>query len=349
MSIARSQQQRLQFSTEDLEALLEGRDSWTIFEDAEDEVRFLRHRGDILLTALRAARKEIAQLHHAGGQLQDAYEALQLQHREVAGDAAYWKALAESRKELALTPRKAFVSEEFATPREERSLKSEANQEPVSVSPASRLACVTPPPVDPREALRQAAAEAAKAEAARRKAVVDQFGERAKQSTAEPAGAKTPPRRSPSEASDCDASSVTSESFRSCGSSRSASVCSVTPKRRHNMEAELGRSLLLSPSSSTKWGPGSTPKRCPGLGTPSRRALTNATPSSLGNQEAPSAVSARHGRIADLVNLFEKRTLTTASPARPTSKAFAEAIAEALTKGPASTPLKGGFTPQRRI
>jgi len=79
--------------------MLLGKERWTIFEDVEDEVAYLRRRGDVLAQGLHASRAEVEGLHEAGLRLQDAHEALQLEVREVAGDAAYWKALAEARAE----------------------------------------------------------------------------------------------------------------------------------------------------------------------------------------------------------------------------------------------------------
>lgn len=87
------------FTEGELEELLEGGSRWTIFEDADDELRHLRRRGDVLAQGLANARLEIERLHEAGMGLQEAHESLQLQVRERAGDTAYWKALAEARGE----------------------------------------------------------------------------------------------------------------------------------------------------------------------------------------------------------------------------------------------------------
>lgn len=89
----------LEFTEEELEELLFENERWTIFEDIEDEVRYLRRRGEVLARAVHNARAEIDHLHEAGMQLQEAHEALQDEVREVAGDAAYWRALAEARTE----------------------------------------------------------------------------------------------------------------------------------------------------------------------------------------------------------------------------------------------------------
>jgi len=89
----------LEFSEEELELLLYNDNRWTIFEDVEDEVRYTRRRGDVLAHSLLDARAEIELLHEAGLRLQDAHEALQIEVREVAGDAAYWRALAEAKSE----------------------------------------------------------------------------------------------------------------------------------------------------------------------------------------------------------------------------------------------------------
>eukprot|EP00931_Biecheleriopsis_adriatica_P073256 TRINITY_DN47587_c0_g1_i1.p1 TRINITY_DN47587_c0_g1~~TRINITY_DN47587_c0_g1_i1.p1 ORF type:complete len:532 (-),score=103.41 TRINITY_DN47587_c0_g1_i1:178-1773(-) len=90
---------KVDFTDDDLEEMLCDSNRWTIFEDVEDEVSYLRRRGDILAQGLLAARAEMDRLHEAGLRLQDAHEALQVEVREVAGDAAYWRALAEARAE----------------------------------------------------------------------------------------------------------------------------------------------------------------------------------------------------------------------------------------------------------
>lgn len=359
--------QRINFSIEDLEELLEGRDSWTIFEDAEDEVCFLRHRGDVLLHALREARKDISQLHDAGSQLQDAYEALQVQVRQVAGDAAYWRAMAETRIEVAPTPQ--VVSAEVKL---EVAPTSKPAPSALAKQATAQVAHPSPPPIlssasiEPREALRQAAAEAAQADAVRRRVAA----ERSSIAAATPAsslagkseasGSRTPPRRprsdaspSPSRASsDCGASSAASDvSYMSCSSMprSTLSTRSVTPKR-DIAAAELGRVLFGSPSApakkcTPKYVSGSTPKRCPGLGTPSRRVVPNLS-GTVSCSESPG-----QRRIADLVDMFEnKKVMGAASPLRPTSKSLVEAFAETLTKVSSSTPLKGvRFAPQHRV
>jgi len=89
----------VKFSDEELDELLENPHRWTIFEDAEDEVHYLRRRCDVLAQGLLNARAEISHLHEAGLRLQDAYENLQKEFREVAGDTVYWQALAQARAE----------------------------------------------------------------------------------------------------------------------------------------------------------------------------------------------------------------------------------------------------------
>lgn len=85
---------------EDLENLEEFvHERWTIFEEVEDEVSYLRKRSTALARALLQARAEIGHLHEAGLTLQEAYEQLQQDYREVVGDIAYWQALAEARAE----------------------------------------------------------------------------------------------------------------------------------------------------------------------------------------------------------------------------------------------------------
>lgn len=87
------------YTEAELEKFLEDSCQWIIFEDPEDEVSYLRRRGGVLACGLRAAREEIEHLHEAGVALQDAYERLQKNYREVAGDVAYWQELAKARAE----------------------------------------------------------------------------------------------------------------------------------------------------------------------------------------------------------------------------------------------------------
>ncbi|CAK0817450.1 unnamed protein product [Prorocentrum cordatum] len=81
---------------DELEAMLEDGQKWTIFEDVDDEVQYLRRRADVLQKGLVASRAEVRKLHAAGAALQDAYEGLQAELRQVVGDAAYWQALSEA-------------------------------------------------------------------------------------------------------------------------------------------------------------------------------------------------------------------------------------------------------------
>ncbi|CAJ1379624.1 unnamed protein product [Effrenium voratum] len=101
------------------------------------QVHYLRHRGDA--GGLKAARQELLRLHDAGHRLQQAYEDLHRQFREVAADAVYWQSLAEASRvpESPAMPKSAIVP--APTPVEETS------------------------PSNAREALRRAAVEAAKA------------------------------------------------------------------------------------------------------------------------------------------------------------------------------------------
>eukprot|EP00927_Polykrikos_kofoidii_P001288 TRINITY_DN10465_c0_g1_i1.p1 TRINITY_DN10465_c0_g1~~TRINITY_DN10465_c0_g1_i1.p1 ORF type:complete len:675 (-),score=151.69 TRINITY_DN10465_c0_g1_i1:84-1967(-) len=98
----------------ELEDYLEDCCKWTIFEDTEDEIRYLRRRSDVLSRAFQAARVEISRLQEAGLSIQEAFEELQQEFRQAVGDAAYWQALAEARAEeleaLTVSP-KAEVSE----------------------------------------------------------------------------------------------------------------------------------------------------------------------------------------------------------------------------------------------
>eukprot|EP00929_Paragymnodinium_shiwhaense_P102435 TRINITY_DN6561_c0_g1_i1.p1 TRINITY_DN6561_c0_g1~~TRINITY_DN6561_c0_g1_i1.p1 ORF type:complete len:639 (+),score=151.33 TRINITY_DN6561_c0_g1_i1:110-2026(+) len=83
----------------ELEDYLDDRFKWTIFEDAEDEISYLRRRGDVLLRGVLKERQEVAKLHEAGVCIQEAYEGLQQEYRQAVGDAAYWQAMAEARQE----------------------------------------------------------------------------------------------------------------------------------------------------------------------------------------------------------------------------------------------------------
>lgn len=81
----------------ELEAYLEDRCKLTIFEDAEDEVRYLRRRCDVLFRGILTARSQIQDLHRAGFALQEAYDALGVELQEAIGDVAYWQELAAAR------------------------------------------------------------------------------------------------------------------------------------------------------------------------------------------------------------------------------------------------------------
>jgi len=66
----------------------------TIFEDADDEIEFLRRRGDVLLRGLLNARK-------VGRQLQERYDDMYKKYYKAVGDAAFWKEAAEEETEKA--------------------------------------------------------------------------------------------------------------------------------------------------------------------------------------------------------------------------------------------------------
>lgn len=84
---------------------------WTIFEDAEDEIRHERRRADALARALKAARVELARLHEAGALLQDAYEASHEALLQAEGDVAYWKEVARGQAEELTLLRSATTTE----------------------------------------------------------------------------------------------------------------------------------------------------------------------------------------------------------------------------------------------
>lgn len=102
----------------ELEAYLDDRCKWTIFEDAEDEVRYLRRRCDVLSRGVLAARAEARELHRAGYSLQEAYDVLRLELQEAIGDVAYWQELAEARAEELTAARASAQAKSSAPPAE---------------------------------------------------------------------------------------------------------------------------------------------------------------------------------------------------------------------------------------
>lgn len=82
--------------------VLEDACRWTIFEDLEDELKHHKKRSRVLghfAKAVIELTEENARLQEAGCDLQDAFEKLKGDAVEAAGDAAYWKTLAEDHKE----------------------------------------------------------------------------------------------------------------------------------------------------------------------------------------------------------------------------------------------------------
>mmetsp|Transcript_29912 Transcript_29912/g.49461 ORF Transcript_29912/g.49461 Transcript_29912/m.49461 type:complete len:297 (+) Transcript_29912:54-944(+) len=219
----------------ELDEYLQDASRWKTFDDVEDEVHYLRHRGDVLARGLKASREELAQLHEAGHRLQQAYEELHRQYREVAADAVYWQSLAEGSR----------AAESPAMP------KPQGPHGPGhgtwSPEPTPRPE-VLESPSDAREALRRAAVEAAK--------VLQQ-----KQGKAE-GKENVATYLSPSKTKGRDVDART-PNRRTCAE-ESPSPCPST----HSMPA-----MLFSNSKSIrKWGIGSSPRRCPKMGTPTRRA-----------------------------------------------------------------------------
>jgi len=343
----------------------------TIFEDAEDEVHYLRRRGDALAQEVQKARGEIKRLHEAGLRLQDAYIALQKEYREVAGDAVYWKALAEAREE---------------------ELTASQAQEPVlaDVEPNGKSVAKDKKDEDeklnPREALRRAASDAAQAEAVRRRKLAQQRAEEAaaqllQNSVAAGHGDDHGNREATSEEVEVGQNSVGSQEVgqSSVGSaytprrprsawgevrgratpdlsrtpprSRSESGCSSPcSSRSFKTSVSSSSSCIASraaalPAPHTKWGIGSSPKRCPGMGTPIRRQAQAAHSGYTSQGASPMRASAStperaavpkpgHGKIASLVSLWERKKpssseasvrssqgmLSVASPARPAAR-----------------------------
>jgi len=303
----------VRYTAKELEEFLSDGCRWTIFEDTEDEIRHLKRRGDVLSAALLATQAKVSRLQDAGVSLQEAYEALQQQFRQVVGDTAYWKALAEARAEQ-LASAHTFVEPEQGPPEPE------------------------PTQAGPREALRAAAAEAvreaANADARRWRRTAEQSCEEvglvqrgaaglmqvlSKSPDPEAAsccppfkasefrqGAVSPTvsRRAPPESRLCK-EACGSNSGRSSPSQRSPQMSpQMSPRRsasapmlvggtvaepstqadgsarkavEHSRSAQSDaarRSFVPSsgPSNGSKWGPGISLRRCPGLGTPLRKA-----------------------------------------------------------------------------
>jgi len=193
------------YTAQELEEFLSGICRWTIFEDTEDEIRHLERRGDVLSAALLATRAEVSRLHDAGVSLQEAYEALQQQFRQVVGDTAYWKALAEARSEELASAQRATeimpaeaVSDSIASrdcmassslqlesPQSINGSYEEMAKDDTSIGefvvPEQGPSEPEPMAVGPREALRAAATEAAReaanAETRRWRRMMEQRGE----------------------------------------------------------------------------------------------------------------------------------------------------------------------------
>mmetsp|Transcript_44239 Transcript_44239/g.79581 ORF Transcript_44239/g.79581 Transcript_44239/m.79581 type:complete len:440 (+) Transcript_44239:48-1367(+) len=374
--------QPLNYSSAELEDFLGDDACVTIFEDAEDEVHHLRRRGDVLAQELLKARREMKRLHEAGARLQDAYESLQKEYREVAGDAVYWQALAEAREEE-IEKASQVPKKELAEGTKVAELSETASEEKASEVKEHEK-------IDPREALRRAAADAAQAEAARRRKLAQQRAEEAAvqllhNSTAAGQEQDNGKRQSPNEVGQASVGSqevgqtsvgsCLSESMastprrprgawgeaRGCSApdlnrtpprSRSGSGCSSPcSSRSFNASISSSSSRLASsrataspaPGNALKWGIGSSPKRCPGMGTPTRRQAQGAhggytsqgASPMRASEPVPAAAKPGQGKIASLVSLWERKKpsssessvrssqgtmLSVASPARPAAR-----------------------------
>mmetsp|Transcript_724 Transcript_724/g.1944 ORF Transcript_724/g.1944 Transcript_724/m.1944 type:complete len:301 (+) Transcript_724:57-959(+) len=257
----------------ELDEYLEDASCWKCFEDMEDEVHYLRHRGDSLARGLIAAREEIARLHEAGHRLQKAYESLHQQFREVSADTVYWQSLAEARARAAEPSKVGFVgSPSVGAPSPAR--VPPAARSPASVREALNFTatdsseaapeCTSPSCLDPREALRRAAVEAA--EVLQKKGAT-----RKKKAETSPRLAKGLPTTSPSKLKGRDFETLMARTPPRRTRSEESSPSPSTPSVR-SFSVSLGGAYLSRPSiSGRKWGIGSSPKRCPGLGTPTRR------------------------------------------------------------------------------
>mmetsp|Transcript_33552 Transcript_33552/g.106435 ORF Transcript_33552/g.106435 Transcript_33552/m.106435 type:complete len:502 (-) Transcript_33552:196-1701(-) len=387
------------YSEEELQELLADRCRWTIFEDAEDEIRYLRRRSDVLASGLRASRAETARLQEAGVALQEAYEALQQEYREAVGDNAYWQTLAEARaEELAAAqaaaeaaaagpePAAAAAGQALAAQGAGPATAGQEEQLAEGRAGAAGLPRALERRPSPREALRAAAAEAtheaALAEARRWRRIAEQRGEElallrrssglvatasdASQaqmpgaSTGSPAalacrgheppdGCAEPMLGTPSERSASLATPQISPSHLDCSSSMSFASTAARKGARGSAARVRPRALFSQapPAGARKFGIGSAPRRCPGLGTPTRRA-----PESRGQDGGDGAPprypphGGRRGRspveaaprIAALVDLWEgKRREPSPDAMEPHPSARGCGSAEAA--GPAAKPL----------
>lgn len=262
----------------DLEEYLEGASCFKSFEDVEDEVHYLRHRGDALARGLVAAREEIALLHEAGHRLQKAYESLHQQFREVSADAVYWQSLAEARvaseTTQACNPIASFQEPRLSAIAETGSPKCLTPRDsvnPTAVEVEDSPGPTSPVNLDPREALRRAAVEAAEVlqkKGASRKKKVD---------APSPHLSKGLPTTSPSKHRSRDFESMMARTPpRRTRTDAEGSPSPCTPGLRALSSALSGGFLSRPSLSSRKWGIGSSPKRCPGLGTPTRRGKVDA-------------------------------------------------------------------------
>lgn len=175
---------------------------------------------------------------------------------------------------------------------------------------------------DPREQLRQAALEAAREDAARRRRIREleearscdphlvhaghtpprlhaqalDFGDSPASLEREPPpAAQTPPRRTPLRFgspspthSSCSSVHTSHTGYTVASSSQSLSHATGTPKFQAG--TTVRRALFSPPGPATrKWGPGSVPRRCPGLGAPARRVQADSAGSrpSEGTSPAP--------------------------------------------------------------
>jgi len=115
------------FVNEDVEDYIHDDRKWTVFEDAEDEIKYLRRRGDVLSKSLLACRSELSRLYEAGIALQTKFEANLKDVREAKGEIAYWRALAEAaQKELSNAKEASITAETNAALAEARFLKEAA-------------------------------------------------------------------------------------------------------------------------------------------------------------------------------------------------------------------------------
>ncbi|CAE7948471.1 unnamed protein product, partial [Symbiodinium sp. KB8] len=209
---------------------------------------------------------------------QKAYESLHQQFREAGTRLVYWQSLAEARvaseTTQACNPIASFQEPRLSAIAETGSPKCLTPRDsvnPTAVEVEDSPGPTSPVNLDPREALRRAAVEAAEVlqkKGASRKKKVD---------APSPHLSKGLPTTSPSKHRSRDFESMMARTPpRRTRTDAEGSPSPCTPGLRALSSALSGGFLSRPSLSSRKWGIGSSPKRCPGLGTPTRRGKVDA-------------------------------------------------------------------------